>query len=303
MFSVGSLDTITGLSGLILTGINVATLLNKIEVQKAAGALGGFITGTSLAEIASNDAVYRHVRNLLVQHEVLFFRDQERTPQVFAAFANAFGEVLHHPAYATVTDAADVQILESTPEKPSKIEVWHSDMTFMPQPPSFTLLQGQIIPGAGGDTLWASATAAFDALSPQMQAFLQPLNAVNDFRHGFRESLAEPGGAARLAPAIAENPPIEHPLIRTHPETGRKGIYVNALFTTHIVGLPAKESDALLAFLYRHVVTEEHTVRLSWQPGTVAIWDNRSTQHKPVNDFFPQHRLMHRVTLTGDTPA
>ena len=253
--------------------------------------------------MASSDAHYRRVRDLLVQHEVLFFRNQEKTPAVFAAFAKAFGDVLGHPAYATVNDAPDVQILESTPENPSKIEVWHSDMTFMQCPPSFTLLQGQIIPEVGGDTLWASATAAYDALSPEMRAFLTPLKAVNDFRHGFRESLAEPGGAERLAPAIAENPPVEHPLVRTHPESGRKAIYANALFTTQIVGLPSKESDALLAFLYQHVVAVEHTVRLSWQPGTVAIWDNRSTQHKPVNDFFPQHRLMHRVTLTGDQPA
>ena len=275
----------------------------KIQVTKASGALGGFVHGASLEEVASSDAVYQRVRTLLVEHEVLFFRDQPQDPQVFAAFAKTFGEVLGHPAYTTVDEAPDVQILESTAANPSKIEVWHSDMTFMQTPPSFTLLQGQIIPAFGGDTLWASATAAYDALSPQMQAFLLPLHAVNDFRHGFRESLAEPGGAERLAPAIAENPPVQHPLIRTHPETGRKAIYANALFTTHIADLPTKESDALLAFLYRHVVTEEHTVRLSWQPGTVAIWDNRSTQHKPVNDFLPQHRLMHRVTLTGDRPA
>lgn len=275
----------------------------KIQVSKASGALGGFVIGASLEDVASSDAVYQRVRALLVEHEVLFFRDQPQDPQVFAAFAKSFGEVLGHPAYTTVDAAPDVQILESTAANPSKIEVWHSDMTFMQTPPSFTLLQGQIIPAFGGDTLWASATAAYDALSSQMQQFLQPLQAINDFRHGFRESLAEPGGPERLAPAIAENPPVEHPLIRTHPETGRKAIYVNALFTTHIVGLPAKESDALLAFLFRHVVTEEHTVRLSWQPGTVAIWDNRSTQHKPVNDFLPQHRLMHRVTLTGDRPA
>jgi len=281
----------------------VATVVEQIQIQRAAGALGAFVTGVSLADVAASDAVYRRVRELLVEHEVLFFRDQERAPEVFAAFAKTFGEVLGHPAYTTVPQAPDVQILESTADNPSKIEVWHSDMTFMRCPPSFTLLQGQIIPPAGGDTLWASATAAFDALSPQLQAFLLPLAAVNDFRHGFRESLAEPGGAERLAPAIAENPPVVHPLIRSHPETGRKGIYVNALFTTQIVGLPAKESDALLTFLYRHMVTEEHTVRLSWQPGTVAIWDNRSTQHKPVNDFFPQHRLMHRVTLTGDKPV
>jgi taurine dioxygenase len=278
-------------------------LNEKIQINKASGALGGFVHGVSLEDVASSDIVYQRVRNLLVENEVLFFRDQPQDPQLFAAFAKSFGEVLGHPAYTTVDDAPDVQILESTAANPSKIEVWHSDMTFMRTPPSFTLLQGQIIPTFGGDTLWASATAAYDALSPQMQAFLQPLQAVNDFRHGFRESLAEPGGAERLAPAIAENLPVEHPLIRTHPESGRKAIYVNALFTTHIAGLPAKESEALLTFLYRHVVTEEHTVRLSWQPGTVAIWDNRSTQHKPVNDFLPQHRLMHRVTLTGDQPA
>ena len=277
--------------------------IDQIQVHRAAGALGGFVSGVSLADVASSDAHYRRVRDLLVQHEVLFFRDQEKTPAVFAAFAKAFGDVLGHPAYATVNDAPDVQILESTAENPSKIEVWHSDMTFMQCPPSFTLLQGQIIPEVGGDTLWASATAAYEALSPEMRTFLTPLKAVNDFRQGFRESLAEPGGAERLAPAIAENPPVEHPLVRTHPESGRKAIYANALFTTQIVGLPSKESDALLAFLYQHVVAVEHTVRLSWQPGTVAIWDNRSTQHKPVNDFFPQHRLMHRVTLTGDQPA
>lgn len=278
-------------------------LNEKIQVRKASGALGGFVHGASLGDVASSDVVYRRVRALLVEHEVLFFCDQPQDPQVFAAFAKSFGDVLGHPAYATVGEVPDVQILESTAANPSKIETWHSDMTFMQKPPSFTLLQGQIVPLFGGDTLWASATAAYDALSPSMQAFLQPLQAVNDFRHGFRESLAEPGGEERLAPAIAENPPVEHPLIRTHPETGRKAIYVNALFTTHIAGLSGKESEALLAFLFRHVVTEERTVRLSWQPGTVAIWDNRSTQHKPVNDFFPQHRLMHRVTITGEQPV
>ena len=281
----------------------LAASIDQIQIRRASGSLGAFVTGVSLKDVVGSDVVYGAVRKLLVQHEVLFFRDQEQTPGVFSAFAEAFGDVLGHPAYATVAEAPHVQILESTAENPSKIEVWHSDMTFMQRPPSFTLLQGQIIPPFGGDTLWASATAAFDTLSPQMQAFLLPLQAVNDFRQGFRESLAEPGGAERLAPAIAENPPVAHPLIRTHPESGRKAIYANALFTSHIVGLPSAESDAVLGFLYRHIVAEEHTVRLSWQPGTVAIWDNRSTQHKPVNDFFPQHRLMHRVTLTGDQPA
>ena len=276
--------------------------MTELSLRRAAGALGAFVSGVGLADVAASDQVYTQVRRALNEHEVLFFRDQDTAPEVFASFAKRFGEVLDHPAYATTEESDAVQILESTVENPSKIEIWHSDMTFMGQPPSFTLLQGQIIPEVGGDTLWASATAAFASLSKEMQELLTPLTAIHDFAHGFAESLAEPGGAERLAPAIAANPPVQHPLVRTHPETGSKSIYVNRLFTTRIKQLSALESEHLLNFLYQHVIADEHTVRLSWQPGTVAIWDNRSTQHKPVNDFFPQHRKMHRVTLRGDKP-
>jgi len=276
--------------------------MTELSLRRAAGALGAFVSGVGLADVAASDQVYTQVRRALNEHEVLFFRDQDTAPEVFASFAKRFGEVLDHPAYATTEQSNAVQILESTAQNPSKIEIWHSDMTFMGQPPSFTLLQGQIIPEVGGDTLWASATAAFGSLSKEMQELLAPLTAIHDFAHGFAESLAEPGGAERLAPAIAANPPVEHPLVRTHPETGSKSIYVNRLFTTRIKQLSALESEHLLNFLYQHVIADEHTVRLSWRPGTVAIWDNRSTQHKPVNDFFPQHRKMHRVTLRGDKP-
>lgn len=276
--------------------------MTELSLRRAAGALGAFVSGVGLADVAASDQVYTQVRRALNEHEVLFFRDQDTAPEVFASFAKRFGEVLDHPAYATTEQSNAVQILESTAQNPSKIEIWHSDMTFMGQPPSFTLLQGQIIPEVGGDTLWASATAAFASLSKEMQELLTPLTAIHDFAHGFAESLAEPGGAERLAPAIAANPPVQHPLVRTHPETGSKSIYVNRLFTTRIKQLSALESEHLLNFLYQHVIADEHTVRLSWQPGTVAIWDNRSTQHKPVNDFFPQHRKMHRVTLRGDKP-
>lgn len=276
--------------------------MSDLSLRRAAGALGAYVSGIELADVAASDRVYQQVRQALVQHEVLFFRDQHVAPSVFAAFAQCFGEVLDHPAYVTTEESDAVQILESTAENPSKIEMWHSDMTFMTEPPSFTLLQGKIIPKVGGDTLWASATAAFTSLSPALQELLLPLTAIHDFAHGFAESLAEPGGQERLAPAIAQNPPVEHPLVRTHPETGAQSIYVNPLFTTRVKELSPLESQHLLELLYRHVVADEHTVRLAWQPGTVAIWDNRSTQHKPVNDFFPQHRKMHRVTLRGDKP-
>ena len=175
-------------------------------------------------------------------------------------------------------------------------------MTFRQHPPMGTVLRSVIVPPKGGDTLWASMTAAYNGLSAPMQDFLQGLTAVHDFAHGFRESLAEPGGRERLADAVAANPPVRHPVIRTHPETGRKVIFVNSLFTTHIEGLKAAESDALLQFLFRHVTTPEYTCRFQWRPHSIAIWDNRSTQHKPINDYFPAHRKHLRITIDGDKP-
>jgi len=274
-----------------------------LRIDKAAGAIGAYVKDVSLADAADSSAAFQALREALLEHQVLFLRDQDITPMQYQAFARRFGQVEGHPAYRTVEDAPDVQILESTAEAPSKIELWHTDMTFRPTPPSITLLHGQIIPAYGGDTLWASIGAAYEGLSEPMRLLLDGLEAVHDFRHGFQESLAEPGGADRLAGAIAENPPVTHPVIVEHPETGRKVIYVNALFTTHMVGLTKAESRMLLEFLYRHIVMEEYTVRLSWEPNTVAIWDNRATQHKPVNDFFPQHRKMHRITIAGDRPV
>lgn len=274
-----------------------------MQVQKAAGALGAYVNDIQLSEVIASPELMSRIKDLAIAEEVLFLPGQNVAAEVFQQFAGQFGEILPHGAYGTVQEAPQVQVLESTPENPSKIEVWHSDMTFSATPPSFTLLHGQVIPEFGGDTLWASATAAYEGLSETMRTMLDELVAVHDFRHGFRESLAEPGGPERLADTIAANPPIRHPLIRTHPVTGRKSVYVNALFTTHIDGLTPFESEQILSFLYQHIVTVEYTVRLQWAPHTIAIWDNRSTQHKPVNDFFPQHRRMHRVTIRGEAPA
>ena len=274
-----------------------------MHVQKAAGALGAYVSDISLAEAGKSNDLFAEIHAALLEHQVLFFRDQAIAPTEYQTFARRFGQVEGHPAYETVPGAPDVQVLESTAERPSKIEVWHTDMTFRPAPPAITLLHGQIIPAYGGDTLWASIGAAYERLSAPMRRLVDGLEAVHDFRHGFQESLAEPGGRERLARAIEDNPPVTHPLVVVHPETGRRVLYVNALFTTHVVGLSTAESRMLLGYLYEHIVAAEHTVRLSWAPDTVAIWDNRSTQHKPVNDFFPQHRKMHRVTIAGDRPA
>jgi taurine dioxygenase len=272
-----------------------------LDIQPLAGALGAEIHGLDLTQTLGSEDIQR-IRKLLVEYEVIFFRDQDISPAQQKALAQAFGPLQTHPAYATVEGFPEITVLESTPEKPTKIEDWHSDMTFREHPPMGTVLRSVIVPQRGGDTMWSSMTAACEGLSFQLQHFLEGLTAVHDFAHGFKESLAEPGGRERLADAVAANPPVRHPVIRTHPETGKKVIFVNSLFTTHIEGLQPAESDALLAFLFKHITTPEYTCRFQWQPNSIAIWDNRSTQHKPINDYFPAHRQLQRITIDGDKP-
>ena len=273
-----------------------------MKCHRAAGALGAVVSDIDLTQAPANSALHDAVQDALHSYQVLFFPRQNIAPAALEAFARGFGELEDHPAYPKV-DGTAVQILESTPDKPSKIELWHSDMTFSATPPSLTIVHGKVIPPYGGDTLWSSAAAAFDALSKPMQDFLSGLTAEHSFAHGFKESLAEPGGQERLQPAIDANPPVVHPLIRTHPGSGRRAIYVNPLFTTRVVELQADESAALLDMLYNLCVADELTVRLDWQPDTVAVWDNAVTLHKPVNDFFPQHRMLHRLTVKGAVPV
>lgn len=274
-----------------------------VQVKRAAGALGAYVSGALLKEALDDSALFHGLRGLLLEHGVLFLRDQPLAPEQLQAVASRFGPLFDHPAYPAAAGADHVHVLESTAQAPSKIEVWHSDMTFSATPPAFTFLHGQVIPEYGGDTLWASATAAYEALSKPLKAMLDGLTAVHDFRHGFRESLAEPGGEERLAAAVAANPPVRHPVVRTHPETGRRAIYVNPLFTVRIEGLAPLESRRILSLLHEQLTTAEFTVRLAWAPNTLVIWDNRSTQHKPVNDYFPQHRKLHRVTTAGERPS
>tara|TARA_B100001245_G_scaffold196846_1_gene155848 strand:+ start:2650 stop:3474 length:825 start_codon:yes stop_codon:yes gene_type:complete len=271
------------------------------DVHPIAEALGTELHGVNLCEDLSSET-YSEIRRLLVKHQVIFFRDQDISRAQHKALAESFGPVQTHPAYDTVPGYPEITILESTAEEPSKIEVWHSDMTFLKHPPLGSVLRSKICPPEGGDTLWSSMTAAYNGLSQSMQGFLSNLEAEHDFSFGFKESLAEPGGRERLAQAVADNPPVSHPVIRIHPESGKKVIFVNALFTTKIIGLSEKESSEILSFLYEHVITPEFTCRFHWRPNSIAIWDNRSTQHKPINDYFPAHRLLERVAIDGDKP-
>ena len=272
-----------------------------MKLSRVAGALGAEVTDFDVsAALAKGEG--QGIRDLLNEHEVLFFRSQQLKPSEQRDVAALFGPLQTHPAYGTVDNIPEVMLLESTPENPSKIEVWHSDMTFRQHPPSVTVLKGVTIPKVGGDTLFASMTAAYEGLSEGMKRYLEPLVAVHDFSQGFKESLAEPGGRERLADALASNPPVRHNVIQTHPETGKKVIFVNALFTSHIEGVSALESTEILSFLYKHAVLPEYTCRFNWAVDSLVLWDNRSTQHKPVNDFLPAHRALHRVVSEGDRP-
>ena len=272
-----------------------------MKLSRVAGALGAEVTNFDVgAALANGEGSC--IRDWLNEHEVLFFRDQRLKPIEQRDVAALFGPLQTHPAYGTVDNLPEVMLLESTPENPSKIEVWHSDMTFRQHPPSVTVLKGVTIPQVGGDTLFASMTSAYDGLSDGMKRYLEPLVAVHDFSQGFKESLAEPGGRERLTGALTNNPPVRHKVIQTHPETGKKVIFVNALFTSHIEGVSALESSEVLGFLYQHAVLPEYTCRFSWAVDSLVLWDNRSTQHKPVNDFLPAHRALHRVVSEGDLP-
>ena len=275
--------------------------MSRLNIKPLSGCIGAEIHGIDLTKPITHE-LYIQLRECLVEYEVIFFRDQAITPAQQHALASMFGPLQSHPAYQTVEGFPEISILESTADKPTKIECWHSDMTFRQHPPLATVLRAQVVPDKGGDTLWASMTAAYRGLSKSMQDFLSTLTAVHDFSYGFKESLAEPGGQQRLAQALVDNPPVRHPVIRTHPESGKSVIFVNELFTRHIEGLSRSESDALLAFIFEHIRTPEYSCRFAWQSDSIAIWDNRSTQHKPINDYFPAHRRLERITIDGDLP-
>lgn len=272
------------------------------SITPLAEALGAEITGPDLANVGAEE--FAAIREALLAYQVVFFRGQDAfTPEKHSEFAKMWGPPQYHPAYAHVDGFEEITVLENDADRPSLIEKWHTDMTFRRSPPLGSILHGKIIPGGGkGDTEFLSLAAAYDALDKDMRDKLQTLEAEHSFEYGFKESLAKPGGRERLAKALEDNPPVTHPVVRTHPESGRQSLFVNCLFTTKIVGMDEKESEELLEFLYEHVTQERFRCRFAWQPESVAFWDNRITQHRPVNDYYPAHRKLQRITIDGDEP-
>jgi taurine dioxygenase len=271
-----------------------------ISVKRIAGALGAEVEGVHLGNVG--DSTFTELRDAFLEHQVLFFRDQEITREQHKNFGRRFGTLQIHPFLQPLKNEGHPEfvVLASDAQHPYVAEGWHSDVTFAENPPLGSVLRCVTAPEYGGDTMWASMYAAYEALSDQMQHLLSGLVAIHDTTRTFsRATYRTEHIGGRQAPEVISN---EHPVVRTHPETGRKGLFVNAAFTSSIKGMKPAESNALLFFLYRHIETPDFSCRFHWQPNSVAMWDNRCTQHRVVGDNKSAPRRMERITINGDRP-
>jgi len=270
---------------------------DHFEVVPQSPTIGAEIRGVSLADPLT-DEVCKELRTALVEFKVLIFRDQDIDVHDQSRFAARFGELEQHPFLPSNTEQAHVIRFAKDDRTAGYENIWHSDVSWRQIPSLGSVLRAIEVPPVGGDTLWSDMEAAYEGLPDDVRQRLDGHTAVHDFVHSFGLTLAPD----ELAKRREEFPPAHHPIFRTHPESGRRCIYVNPIFTHHIEGLPAAESDELLALLYAQAHVPEYQCRLRWTPGTVAFWDNRSTQHYASNDYWPARRVMERVTVIGDRP-
>lgn len=281
----------------------MAIAANEIVLTPVTPTIGAVVSGIDLSRPLGN-AGFVAVQDALQRHKVLFFEEQHLTPRQHRDFAASFGKLHIHPIYPQVEDEPEILVLDNHADNPTDNDTWHTDVTFIETPPLGSILVARQLPSHGGDTLWSNMAAAFAALSAPLQALLSGLRAEHDFAKSFpAERYSEKVGDDGWQRARTRNPPVVHPVVRTHPASGDKGLFVNEGFTTRILGLTVRESDALLRFLFEHIARPEFTCRWRWKPNSVAFWDNRITQHFAVNDYLPQRRVMHRATILGDRPV
>jgi taurine dioxygenase len=265
-------------------------------------AIGAEISGLDLSkplDAETLDAVYQ----ALLDHQVIFFRDQDLPPTAHLAFAESFGEIdKPHPVYPNAEGHAKVMLLKHGPDHKPDTNEWHTDLTFYEEPPFASILYAVEVPASGGDTLWANMVAAYDALPPEIKSHVDGLEAIHDMGD-FRNDFLAAGGLEELNRAMARQGSAVHPVAPRHPVTGRRCLFVNHPFTRLITTMNLRESDRLLRYLFDHIAQPEFQVRFRWRPGSLAMWDNRVTQHYAVDDYRPQGRTMHRVTVVKDRRA
>lgn len=280
-----------------------------LEIEPLTGTLGAVVHGLDLSQPST--LPYAALREQWLRYRVLFFRDQRLSPSAQVAFARPLGALTPaHPLVPGHIEAPEVLVLDSASYElgvgrrgrgTSYNNQWHTDVTFSATPPAGTALHAVQIPPAGGDTLWADLAVAYAELSPPMRQYLAQLTAVHAAEKAFGRTVNE--DPAQRQERLRANPPVEHPVVRVHPETGEQVLFVNPTFTTHLLDVPQHESDAVLALLYAHIPSPDWSVRWRWRAGDVALWDNRATSHYAAADYGDQRRIMHRVTLAGERPV
>jgi taurine dioxygenase len=276
--------------------------MSSLAIQRVAGALGAEISGVDLSHNLT-ESLAAAIRQALLDHQVIFFRDQDLSSDQFLKFAQAMGEPIEYPFVKGIDGyPVIIPVMKLEHERTNFGGIWHSDTTYLQQPPMGSMLLAREVPPFGGDTLFASQYLAYETLSEGMRKVLDGLVAVNssakaDVSKTREDRIASDGRAEAKKDYVAE-----HPAVRTHPETGRKALYVNVAHTSHFKGMTPEESAPLLQYLFQHQVKPEFTCRFAWRPGSLAFWDNRCAQHNPVNDYHGFRRVMHRITLAGDTP-
>jgi taurine dioxygenase len=273
-----------------------------IEARRIAGALGAELSGADLSRTLSAEEVAQ-IRRALLEHLVVFFRGQPLTPAQFMAFAARFGEPVEYPMVKGLPEFPKIiEVKKLEHERAAFGAVWHSDTAYLEAPPMASMLLARELPPFGGDTLFANMYHAYEALSPGLKQALDGLKAVNSSAKAdvtrTREDRIRSDGTAAAGGEFA----AEHPVVRTHPETGRKALYVNSAHTVRFAGWTEAESAPLLEYLFAFQIRPEFTCRFTWQAGSLALWDNRCAQHNPVNDYHGFRRVMHRITLAGDVP-
>jgi taurine dioxygenase len=268
-----------------------------ITIKPVTSTIGAEVSGIDLSRTLDDDAVAA-IRQALLDHLVLFFRDQHISDDEHLAFALRFGTLSIPPLATKYQDSPAVTVLDQVSPRGEGADEWHSDNTFMARPPLGSILRAAQLPDVGGDTCFASMYAAYEALSPPLQQMLEGLRAVHDITKPMRKAIQFGHTDLDLAEMQQRLPPVEHPVVLVHPETGHKALFVNRNSTTHIVGLNERENELLLPFLFDHVRSPEFQVRFHWEPGSMAFWDNRSVQHYAVADYN-ERRIMRRVTIDG----
>jgi taurine dioxygenase len=279
-----------------------------IETQKIAGSLGAEVSGVNLAEDLP-DEVLAEIRAALLENLVIYFRDQDLSPERQLAFARRWGEIHLHPFMVGMEGIPEVLRIVKTPsDKKNFGGSWHTDQMFSPQPALGTILYAVEVPSVGGDTMFTNQYLAYESLSDGMKSLIGGLNTVcvgDNFKKNNGKSRKEMY-ARQMSQMVVKDPgdvqtTSVHPLVRTHPETGRKALYIGG-HVQYFDGMTDEESQPLIDFLMKHSIRPEFVCRVKWEKGTLAFWDNRCTQHFAVNDYPAETRIMHRVTVRGDTP-